>query len=115
MKWFNIFKKKEKEQETGEPPSIASIALKLDTTGDILFECEWLENDQLTADIYSEMIYRLTEGYFSANIAEVLLSHGKECEEDTIFIAKLLSQWEHLVKTKLDSPIVKPSEVFKGL
>ena len=123
MRFFNFFKKKEKDDtkniegqdDTTEEQNDEALALfevRIEKDGDVVITCEWADNNQLVSEVYAEMLYYLTSGNFSGHIANVLLSHGQDCEEDIMFVSRLLVLWKNLMNSKQNSPLVKPSEVF---
>ena len=121
---YNIIKKlfgrkqketpeQEQEQEP-EPEFIISIVIGAKDSGELDVKCEWHEENDKTIVALAEILFHLESGFLGPYVQNILLGHMSENPEAQDFIVTALNIFTDMSQSTSGSPLVKPSDVFRG-
>lgn len=109
----NIIEEPENIEEIEEEDDyLAAITFTLDVNQQIGIDVTWL-NDLNVAPLYAKLLYKLTAGQLSIQIANTLLNLGTQNPEVAPFVTGTLEHWKKLIsksrkEKNVKEPIISP-------
>lgn len=91
---------------------VANLNFSLLDTGKVHVGCSWMDAE--LAPAYGELLYRVNNGDFIADIVQVLLNRSNSSMDEamSIEVANIMMSWQSVKEICEDEPLIKPSEVF---
>lgn len=88
---------------------IGSLKFDVFENGDVSITCDIENNSVEGAKLYGEMLFAINKSAYAQQISNKL----KKTNPDFATIA--ISTWAEFIKTLKDIPLVRPSNVFRGM
>ena len=119
MKFLNIFRKKQEQQEELEPEILSAITFSIDDTGEIFVDITIEDTDENSLRSLSSVLSAMSAPESPTTVLEMikksLLSDGKTAEYIT-FITDYMVKTQTLIEGIEDSvqgePYIKPSDMI---
>ena len=108
------WKKKETPEQEPELEFIVSIIIGAKNSGELDVKCEWHEENDKTTVALAEILFHLESGFLGPYIQNILLGHMSENPDSQDFIMTALNIFTDMSQPTSSSPLVKPSDVFRG-
>jgi hypothetical protein len=113
MSIFNFWKKKLTESTEENDIPIINFNLTVQASGDLIFNCCWINTHPLIAKNLGNLLYHLNNGHLKGFLIKSLIDSVAGDIESMEFTSKVLECWNNMEADNDNEPVISPINALK--